>query len=159
MRERCHQLLGERAADLWLGTFHSIGVRLLRAHGTRIGIARDFVIYDNDDQETLISRVMKRLNVSDKNFPVRNVRGFIDRQKQVCRGPNDPGIPRESPYEARLAQLYEVYQAELKAAGAVDFGDLIWQPYVLATTCEDIGYLLRSRWRYVLVDEFQDTSI
>ena len=158
MRERCHQLLGERAADLWLGTFHSIGVRLLRSHGTRIGIPRDFVIYDNDDQETLIGRCMKRLNVSDKNFPVRAVRGFIDRQKQVCLGPSDPAIPRGNPYEARLAQLYEVYQAELKSAGAVDFGDLIWLPYVLATTCEDVGYLLRSRWRYVLVDEFQDTN-
>jgi DNA helicase-2/ATP-dependent DNA helicase PcrA len=158
MRERCHALLGDRANDLWLGTFHSIGVRLLRQHGARIGIQRNFVIYDDDDQETLIKRVLKQLNLSDKSYPVKAIRAYIDRAKQLCHGPDHPELMRSGHIDRVHAQVYEVYQARLKDANAVDFNDLIMLPWQLATRCEDIGFEWRSRWRYVLVDEFQDTN-
>jgi len=158
MRERAHQLLGDKAQGLWLGTFHSIGVRLLRMHGTRLGLPRHFVIYDDDDQETLIKRCLARLNLSDKAFPPREIRSFIDKQKQLCRGPGHADIPQTNPYEQRHAQLYELYQGEMKQAGAVDFNDLIWLPYRLATEFPEVGQELKLRWRYVLVDEFQDTN-
>ncbi len=158
MRERCHSLLGDRAADLWLGTFHSIGVRLLRQHGARIGVARNFVIYDDDDQDTLVKRVLKQLNLSDKSYPPRAIRSFIDQQKQLCLAPDDAAIPRSTPYERTIALVYEMYERKLREANAVDFGDLIMLPWRIATRFEDVGFEWRARWRYLLVDEFQDTN-
>ncbi|MFO0750178.1 MAG: 3'-5' exonuclease [Myxococcota bacterium] len=158
MRERVGHLLGDKAQALWLGTFHAIGVRLLRMHGQRLGLPRHFVIYDDDDQETVVNRCLQRLGLSDKAFPPRQIRAFIDQQKQLCRGPDHAAIPRGTPFEERQAQLYELYQAALKDAGAVDFNDLIWLPYRLVSEVPEVAQDLRLRWRYVLVDEFQDTN-
>ena len=158
MRERAGHLLGERAADLWLGTFHSIGVRLLRMHGHHIGVPRGFVIHDDDDQETMLKRVLKRLNIDDKVVPPTVARAYIDRAKQVCQGPDHPDLPQGTLQERRLASVYATYQAEMKQAGAVDFGDLIWLPYRLASEIPAVQDELRLRFRYVLVDEFQDTN-
>jgi len=158
MRERAAHLLSERATDLWLGTFHSIGVRLLRMHGHHLGVPRGFVIHDDDDQETMLKRVLKRLNIDDKVVQPKVARAYIDRAKQVCQGPDHPDLPQGSLHERRLAQVYATYQAEMKQAGAVDFGDLIWLPYRLASEIPAVGEELRLRFRYVLVDEFQDTN-
>ncbi|MCC6624496.1 MAG: UvrD-helicase domain-containing protein [Deltaproteobacteria bacterium] len=158
MRERAAHLLGERADALWLGTFHAIGVRLLRQHGPHLGLPRHFVIYDDDDQETLVGRCLGRLGLDAKAWPARNARAWIDRQKQLCMGPDHPAIPRDTLVDKTHAQVYEVYQQELAKAGAVDFGDLIWLPWRLATEIPEVGQELRLRWRAVLVDEFQDTN-
>ena len=158
MRERCHALLGDRAADLWLGTFHAIGVRLLRQHGSRLGVGRNFVIYDDDDQETLLKRVLKALNLSDKSYPIKALRAFIDEQKQLGREPDHPDIPRGTSHARTMAQVYVSYAQQMRSANAVDFNDLILLPWLLATRFEDVGFEWRARWRYVLVDEFQDTN-
>ncbi len=158
MRERAAHLLGDRASDLWLGTFHSIGVRLLRQHGQHIGVPRGFVIHDDDDQETMIKRVLKRLNIDEKSLQPRVVRGFIDRAKQNCQGPDHPELPRDDFQDRRLAEVYGIYQQEMYKAGAVDFGDLIWLPYRLVSEVPAVANDLRLRFRYVLVDEFQDTN-
>jgi len=158
MRERAGHLLGPRAADLWLGTFHSIGVRLLRQHGHHLGIERGFVIHDDDDQETMIKRVLKRMDIDEKSLSARTVRGYIDRAKQSCFGPDHPELPQDSFQDNRCAQAYANYQSEMRKAGAVDFGDLIWLPYRLVSEVPAVGNDLRLRFRYVLVDEFQDTN-
>ena len=158
MRERASHLLGPRAADLWLGTFHSIGVRLLRQHGHHLGIDRGFVIHDDDDQETMLKRVLKRLNIDEKSLQPRKARAYIDRAKQNCLGPNHPDLPADSFEDERLAKVYAQYQIEMKQAGAVDFGDLIWLPYRLVSEVPAVGNDLRLRFRYILVDEFQDTN-
>ena len=113
MRERAAHLLGDRAGDLWLGTFHSIGVRLLRQHGQHIGVPRGFVIHDDDDQETMIKRVLKRLNIDEKSLQPRVIRAYIDRAKQNCFGPDHPDLPANSLPEARLAKVYGLYQLSL----------------------------------------------
>jgi DNA helicase-2/ATP-dependent DNA helicase PcrA len=160
MRERAGHMLGQETVEngLWLGTFHAIGVRLLRMHGHHLGIPRSFVIHDADDSETMVKRVLKRLNIDEKSFPARSVRSYIDKQKQVCRGPDAPDLPTGTLVERRHAQIYAAYEAEMKQAGAVDFSDLIWLPYRLASEVPQVGDELRLRFRYILVDEFQDTN-
>jgi len=158
MRERARHLLGDRSEGLWLGTFHSIGVRLLRQHGHHLGLSRSFVIFDDDDQETMIKRCMRRIDLDEKAYPPRQARAFIDRQKQVCHGPDHVGVPRTKLVDKKMAQVYEVYQRAMKEANAVDFGDLIWLPYRLVTEIPEVREDLRQRFRYILVDEFQDTN-
>ncbi len=158
MRERASHLLGDKADALWLGTFHSIGVRLLRQHGPHLGLPRTFVIHDDDDQETMIKRQMKRLNIDEKAFPPKQARAYIDKQKQVCRGPDDADLPRDTLFDRKMADIYSAYQKAMREANAVDFGDLIWLPYRLATEIPAVGEDLRLRFRYILVDEFQDTN-
>lgn len=158
MRERAAHMLGEKAEALWLGTFHSIGVRLLRQHGHHLGLPRGFVIFDDDDQETMLKRVLKRVDLDEKAWPPKKARAYIDKQKQVCRGPGHPELPQGTLYDRTMATIYAAYQNAMKEANAVDFGDLIWLPYRLATEVAVVRQDLQNRFRYVLVDEFQDTN-
>ncbi len=158
MKERCHELLGDRSEGLWLGTFHAVGARMLRRHAELLGLPKHFNIYDSGDQLTMVGRVMKLLNISDKLFPTKRMQRFINEQKQQCRSPGHKDVPRDGPFEQRAAQVYEVYTKRMKAAGAVDFGDLIFLPWRLVTEHRAVGFEYQSRWRYVLVDEFQDTN-
>jgi len=158
MRERAAHLLGDRAADLWLGTFHSVGVKMLRRHGELLGVPRGFVIYDQSDQVAMVGRCMKALDISDKMFTAKNFLGYIEAQKRECRGPDHPEVPRKGPIERRAHQVYEVYERAMRAAGAVDFSDLIWLPYRIVTEHPLVAREYQGRWRYLLVDEFQDTN-
>jgi DNA helicase-2/ATP-dependent DNA helicase PcrA len=158
MRERCAELLGDRAKDLWLGTFHSIGVRVLRRHGTLIGIPRGFVIYDSTDQQTMVTRCARELNIDDKQFTARQFQHYINAQKQVCRGPDADDLPMDGRLEALAATVYQLYGKRMLEAGAVDFSDLIYLPWRLFTEHPAIAFEYQNRWRYILVDEFQDTN-
>jgi len=158
MRERCEKLLGPRAADLWLGTFHSIGVRILRRHGELLGIPRGFVIYDQDDATNMVGRCLDILGLDQKAFPPKKIAHWIEAQKRECRGPEHPEVPQNGFLDQRYLQVYTLYQEEMKKAGAVDFSDLIWLPWRLATEHPTVAFEYKSRWRYVLVDEFQDTN-
>ncbi|TNF31943.1 MAG: hypothetical protein EP329_11575, partial [Deltaproteobacteria bacterium] len=159
MRERCEQLLGPRAADLWLGTFHSIGVRILRRHGELIGVPRGFVIYDQDDATNMIGRCLDKLGLDSKAFPPKGIGHWIEAQKRECRGPDHAEIPQQSFTDRTHLRVYALYQEEMRKAGAVDFSDLIWLPWRLATEHPTVAFEYKSRWRYVLVDEFQDTNV
>ncbi|GMV44127.1 MAG: DNA helicase [Myxococcales bacterium] len=157
MRERLGHLLGPDAADLHLGTFHRIGLQLLRRFTGLAGLASGFVIYDDGDQKTLIGRILKDLGITDA-WPAQRYRGFIDRAKNHCWGPHSPELPRDSRFDEQAATVYAAYQERLRAANAVDFGDLIVEPIRLLESNPAALDELHYRWQYVLVDEFQDTN-
>ena len=159
MRERCEELIGEaRAKDLWLGTFHRIGVRLLRRHGDLLGVPKNFVIYDQDDQKAMLKRSIADLGVPKDRFDVRSVQGFVNTCKQKNLSPADaaeePGRRHDDPY----VEIYKKYDDRMREANACDFGDLLMLPLRLMTELPMVADEYRERWRYILVDEFQDTN-
>ncbi len=158
MRGRLERLLGaDVTRDLWVGTFHATCARLLRRHHEAVGLARDFVIYDDADQRALMTRVLKAQNVDDKTFPAKLVLSVIRRYKQQAWGPQQ--APQDDPLEKVTAIAYDAYQKQLLMANAVDFDDLILHTLRLAEDRASlVGEELRSRFRYVLVDEFQDAN-
>ena len=159
MRERLRDLLGpEDAAELNVGTFHRIGVQLLRRFTGMAGLSSGFVIYDDGDQKTLLGRILKDLKAAEA-VPVPRVRAYIDRAKNHCLGPGSPDLPRDTLFDDLAANIYAVYQQRLRDANAVDFGDLIVEPIRLLEANPAALDELRYRWRYVVVDEFQDTNV
>ncbi len=158
MRHRVQELLGDSAIDLWLGTFHSIGVRLLRRIGQHAGLERSFTIYDRDDQLRMIKRSMKALNISDKAFRPRAIAGWIDRAKNRCLLPGDPRLEPADIQERMAARIYERYENDMRTANAVDFGDLLMRPVQILTQEPVLREQFARRFRYLLVDEFQDTN-
>ena len=144
----------------WLGTFHSIGAKILRMHAELVGLRPNFTILDSDDQLRLLKQLLQAENLDEKRWPARALANLIDGWKN--RGV-DPG--HVSPSEAagfaggRGAALYESYQARLKALNAVDFGDLLLEPLRLLREHDDILAAFRRRFRYILVDEYQDTNV
>ena len=158
MRERCRTHLGASAEELWLGTFHRIGVKLLRRHAELIGRNPSFVIYDADDQKAMVKRVMESLSLSPKTWPVQRFIAFINQAKQQCQGPEDPNLPSRGDFHDRCAEVYKCYEEAMLDSGSVDFGDLIYLPWRLMDEHPLIASEYRQRWRYVLVDEFQDTN-
>jgi DNA helicase-2/ATP-dependent DNA helicase PcrA len=157
MRERVDRLLEGTGRGIWVATFHSTCVRILRREIAHLGYEPSFVIYDQSDSLALVKRVLRALELDEKIYPPRGVRSQIDRLKNRGLLPSD--LSREDSLDAqRMAEIYQSYQRELRRANALDFGDLLLlttrlfetQPGVLA------GY--QQRWRYVLVDEYQDTN-
>ena len=159
MRERLERLLGPSAGEAWISTFHATGARILRRDGEIIGLPRSFVIYDEADQLAEMKRVMKAAGVDPKLVDPRQVLHRIDDAKNHGRTPADlakrPGwdeLSRVTP------ELYRRYQKALAAAGAADFGDLLFRLLELFEKAPDILQKYRTRFRHVLVDEFQDTN-
>ncbi len=158
MRSRLEHLVGaDVTRDLWVGTFHATCARLLRRYHEVVGLARDFVIYDDADQRALMNRVLKALRIDEKRFPPKMLLSMIHGYKQQGLGPSE--APQNDPFEKVAAQAYEAFQKHLLTANAVDFDDLILHAVRVAEARESIaGAELRSRFRYVLVDEFQDAN-
>jgi DNA helicase-2/ATP-dependent DNA helicase PcrA len=152
MRHRVADLVGEAAKRVWVSTFHSTCVRILREDVEPLGWRRDFVIYDDDDQLRVIKAVLTELRISLKELPPAGVRGRIDRHKNGLS--RDETVPRSDPFPTIL----ERYQARLKAANAFDFNDLINKVVELWETVPPVLEKWQARWRYVLVDEYQDTN-
>jgi DNA helicase-2/ATP-dependent DNA helicase PcrA len=154
MRERVEVLLGGADAPKWMGTFHSIGLRLLRMNAERIGYPNSFVIYDDDDTESALRRVLKNMELPRDGL--RAYSHYIDACKNdgLLEAP-EPRTPRER----QLADVFTAYQAELKAAGAMDFGDLLARSLRMLQQHADIREKLQSQYEYLLVDEFQDTNV
>jgi DNA helicase-2/ATP-dependent DNA helicase PcrA len=156
MRERIQKLEGQRAEGLWVGTFHATCARLLRMHAERVGLSRDFVIFDDNDQRTLMTRVLKDLAVADKYATPRAMLSAIDAAK-------NKGIPA-SEYEGwdymtdLVERVYPVYQERMESQNGVDFGDLILKTLTLCEKDDEIGPKLAQKFEHVLVDEFQDTN-
>ena len=156
MRERAELLLGHDAKGLWVGTFHSICARLLRQYGEPVGLSRNFVIYDDADQVSLIKRILKDDGIPERLFSAKEVRWHIDQAKNAGIGPD--GFEGEDYYTDRVEQIYEEFEKRLTASDAVDFGGLLCKTVELLRKDTDLQEYLSDRFHHVLVDEFQDTN-
>nr|WP_271206089.1 UvrD-helicase domain-containing protein [Methylopila jiangsuensis] len=161
MRERVGKLLGQAAEGMqWLGTFHSIGTRILRRHAELAGLASSFTILDTDDQIRLLKQVLAAENIDDKRWPARQLAFAIDGWKNRALAPKDvPAGEAQGFANGRGAELYALYQARLKQLNAVDFGDLLLEPIKLFRDHPDVLEQYHRRFRYMLVDEYQDTNV
>ncbi len=158
-KERLSNTLGEQAGDIWAGTFHSICVRILRRHIDLLGYNNDFTIYDTDDSKKLVNEVLKELNISDSVLPVRMVLGSISRAKENGRTPEDEMADAGKDFRLqKLCRVYEHYQSKLKSANALDFDDIIMLANRLFEQHQDVRDKYRRHFRYILVDEYQDTN-
>jgi len=153
MRHRLRELLGEAADAMWIGTFHSTCARLLRRYGDRVGLTRNFVIFDDDDQVKLVERLLKETGLDDQVSP-RTILSRIDRAKN--RGV-DPRTQKVGIYDEEIERLYPMYQAQLAKENAVDFNDLLLKVLDLFEH-DNVARHLQVKFRHVLVDEFQDTN-
>ena len=159
MRERCQELLGRAADDLWLGTFHRIGVRILRAHGDVVGVPQGFVIYDSDDQKAMVGRTIEAAGFSKDRYEPKALQGFINRAKQRGLTPDEvAGEDAIDPKDPWLT-IYAAYERAMRDAGAVDFGDLLMLPLRIMQSQPLVQSEYKQRWQYILVDEFQDTNL
>ncbi len=159
MRERLFKLLGEKSDRLWVATFHSAALRILRRHAPELGYTRDFVVYDEQDAKSLLKSIVKDLAIDEKRFPVSLFTRSIDQAKNKLITPAEMAEAAED-YDGRLqAEVYDRYQRDLLKANAMDFGDLLFNAVVLFRKSPQILSLYQNALHFVLVDEFQDTNI
>lgn len=145
--------------DIWSGTFHSVCMRILRRSADRIGYDRAFTIYDMDDVKKTLTGVMKRLNIDEKQFPVKSVMTAISHEKDKLRTPEDTAAAAGADFRAgKIAQIYAEYAAELRRSMAMDFDDIIMQTVRLLREDADVRMYYQRKFRYVCVDEYQDTN-
>src|SRR5271156_343096 len=160
MRERLEAMIGRAAEGVWLGTFHAIAARILRRHAEAIGLKPSFTILDTDDQIRLLKQILQAENIDERRWPARLLLAQIQRWKDRGLGPE-----KVSPADAggfaqgRVVDLYRQYQKRLMTVNAVDFGDLMLHNLSLFTGNPDILADYQRRFRYVLVDEYQDTNV
>lgn len=162
MRERVAHLLGENADNRsfmpYMGTFHAICVRLLRQDGEHIGIPRSFVIFDEADRQSAVKQASKQLMIDEKAFPARVIGSQISSAKNDLMSPEDFERHASSPAARAAAQVYPAYEYALKEASALDFDDLINKTVQLLTTVPEIRNKWRQQFRYIMIDEYQDTN-
>ena len=161
MRDRVAGLLGRPVDDWWVGTFHALAARILRTHAEAAGLKANFTILDQDDQTRLIKQLMAERQIDEKRHPARAVLGAIQRWKD--RGLEPGKIPQDevtdAAAEGRILDIYADYQERLKAVNAVDFGDLLLHCVVMFRDYPDIAEKYQRKFRYLLVDEYQDTNV
>jgi DNA helicase-2/ATP-dependent DNA helicase PcrA len=158
MRARIEQLLGEDCREIWLSTFHSLCARLLRREAPAIGLTRDFVIYDSSDQLAVVKQAMKTLDIDDKLIQPRAALSRISQAKNRMESPDDLRADGWNLRERQIAQIYDAYRRTLADAGALDFDDLLLKTVELMETSERVREFYARKFRYVLVDEYQDTN-
>ena len=158
MRERVADLVGPIARSMWVSTFHSACVRLLRQEASRLDYGNSFSIYDQADSLRLITIVAKDLNFDPKRYPARQFQSMISNAKNELLGPSDYLNSTQNQFEQVVAEVYAVYQRRLKQANAMDFDDLILNTVKVLQQFPESKARFRSRFRYVLVDEYQDTN-
>ncbi len=159
MKERVSHLLGYEAPLRWMGTFHSICARLLRFHAPRLGYTAHFTIYDTDDQKRHVKKLLEAAGLGDDvRFSPDAVRRTISHWKNQGTGPEDAARGAQDPYSQRMAELYLKYQEGLRAQDAMDFDDLIFLAIRLLEGHPEIREAFSSAFRYVLIDEYQDTN-
>jgi len=159
MRERVEKLLGRSAKGTWVSTFHSACARILRQHIEFLGFKRNFVIYDDQDQERHLKTIMKDLNLDFKMFPPRAIQSSIEHLKNEGMTPDQYSPNPYNIFQKRLALVYQRYQEDLKRNNAVDFGDLLTFVAILFRRFPEILRSYQDLCRYVMVDEFQDTNL
>ena len=159
MRERVNQLVDYGADQVWVSTFHSMCVRILRRHIDRIGFANEFTIYDTDDQKTVMKNICKRLDVNTKIYKERALLGAISSAKDELIGVNEYALNAANDMNQRTyAMVYREYQEALQKNNALDFDDLIVKTVELFKSCPEILDSYQERFRYIMVDEYQDTN-
>ena len=157
MRHRIEALLGQPVGGMWVGTFHGLAHRLLRAHWQDADLPQGFQILDSDDQQRLVKRIVREMNLDDSKWPPRQVQWFINKQK-------DEGLRADhldhggDPYQRQMIAIYREYEAACRRAGSVDFAELLLRAHELWRDRPDVLQHYRQRFGAVLVDEFQDTN-
>jgi DNA helicase II / ATP-dependent DNA helicase PcrA len=158
LKTRLRSLVGETARGLWVGTFHSIGVRLLRRDGDAVGVAPNFVIYDDADQRALLKEILRDLNIDERNYHPGAVLRHISRAKERLQDPVAYAASADGELSPVIVSLYNEYQRRLGQANALDFDDLIMRSIALLERKDERGAAWRERFAYVLVDEYQDVN-
>ena len=160
MKERVGRLVGEAVEGMpWLGTFHSIGAKMLRRHAELVGLKSNFTILDTDDQLRLMKQLIAAADVDEKRWPARLLASMIDRWKNKGWTPDQVDAGEAESYaNGKGAKLYAVYQARLRDLNACDFGDLLLHMLVILRGHRDVLEHYQQRFRYILVDEYQDTN-
>ena len=160
MKDRIGRLLGQPAEGmLWLGTFHMICVKLLRRHAEQVGLKSNFTILDPDDQLRLLKQLVKGTNIDDKRWPARVLSGVIGGWKSRAITPDKVPAADAGAYDSKGIELYAQYQTRLRELNAVDFGDLLMHMVTIFQTHPDVLEQYQRWFRYILVDEYQDTNV
>lgn len=165
MRERIESVVGPNARNLWMGTFHSVFARILRSESDRLGYPSDFTIYDTDDSKSLLKTIVKELNLDDKlykpNICLNRISAAKNRLVSFTEYNRNPvyRADDESQMRPEIGKIYQIYQQRMFRANAMDFDDLLFNTSVLFKDHADILNKYQDRFRYVLVDEFQDTNL
>ena len=162
LKDRIERMLGpEAAADIWASTFHSACVRILRRDADKLGYPNSFTIYDTSDSQAVVKRILKEMNLDEKAFPYRAVLTEISRAKDAGITPEQylaRAQATHNPRSIRIGEVYQTYWQRLFSAGAMDFDDLIYNTVRLLDEHEDVREHWQRRFRYVLIDEYQDTN-
>ncbi len=158
MRERLSGLIGSPARGMWVSTFHSMCVRILRQDAEKIGYTRTFTIYDTDDQKRLVKAIMAELDLNPKLFQVNGILARISKAKNELVVPSEFAKEAMDIQDKAAARVYESYQKRLRAANAMDFDDLLMYAYLLLKHHPEVLEAYQERFKYVLVDEYQDTN-
>lgn len=158
MREREQKLLGPAADSIWMSTFHALCVRILRRDAEKIGYSNNFSIADPAEQLTLIKHIEKDLNIDPKTYQPRKIISYISNAKNDLLTPKDYEENIASPFEKTTARIYHEYQKRLKQDQIMDFDDLIMQTLRLFKEAPDVLHFYQNKFRYILVDEYQDTN-
>ena len=159
MRERLHSMIGRVAEGLWLGTFHAICVRMLRKHAEIIGYPSNFTILDSDDQLRLIKQLMKAEGIDDKKWAPRSIANTISRWKDRALTPDRVGMDQLSNHNDPSLRIYQYYQERLQMLHVMDFGDIMMLTLELFKKSPDVLQAYQQQFRYILVDEYQDTNV
>ncbi|MCR9148005.1 MAG: UvrD-helicase domain-containing protein [Rhodobacteraceae bacterium] len=160
MKNRVGRMLGEAVEGMpWLGTFHSICVKLLRRHAELVDLKSNFTILDTDDQLRLLKQLVQAAGIDDKRWPARQLAGIVDQWKNRAWTPEQVPASEASAYDGKAPALYKQYQTRLRELNAVDFGDLLLHMVTIFQTHDDILAQYRRWFRYILVDEYQDTNV
>ena len=159
LKSRLSNMLGSEGQDVWAMTFHSACCRILRANIDRLGYEKDFTIYDTTDSERVMKEILKDRNLDDKTFPPKAVLNMISKEKDKMRSPSALARDAGTDYRGKkIAELYEEYLRRLKGANALDFDDIILLTVRLLQEHEDVREYYQRKFRYVLIDEYQDTN-
>src|SRR6056300_785753 len=160
MKNRVAKMLGQTVEGMpWMGTFHSICVKLLRRHAELVGLKSNFTILDTDDQIRLIKQLLQANNIDEKRWPARQLAGIIDHWKNRAWIPSKVPSAEAGAFNNRATEFYAAYQERLKALNAVDFGDLLLHVVKIFQTQPDVLQQYQRWFKYILVDEYQDTNV
>lgn len=159
MKQRVEKIVGDIAQEMWMGTFHSICVRILRRFIDRIGFDTSFLIFDTSDQKTVVKECLKALNIDDKTFSDRSVLSEISNAKNEMLTPKEYQTKYSGDYRKdKIGQVYEMYQKKLRENNAIDFDDIINYTIEILSENPDVMQYYTEKFKYVLVDEYQDTN-
>ena len=159
MRERVDSIVGFGAESIWVSTFHSMCVRILRRFHERLGGKNSFTIYDSDDQKAAVKEVLRLLSLDEKQYPVRGMLAKISKAKEEFLSPEEYDRQAAGSFrDQNIAKIYREYQKRLRSNNALDFDDLICRTIDLFMQHPDVLELYQERFRYIMVDEYQDTN-